>query len=88
MYRNLPENTAARKLEEAGWEVTKRGWPDFICRDPDGGAVMAVEVKPRYPDGEFHPLKTAQLEVFKILDSFGVPCWISDGVKWKRWRPE
>jgi hypothetical protein len=29
--------------EKQGWQVTKRGWPDFICRR--GAELMCVEVE-------------------------------------------
>ena len=34
-----------------GWEVSKKGWPDFICFGPKG-QVIVVECKPRGKDPE------------------------------------
>ena len=41
--QNKTEAEFERKAALDGWIVTKRGWPDFICRR--GLEVMAVEVK-------------------------------------------
>lgn len=40
---NKTEEEFAKQAALDGWIVTKRGWPDFICRR--GLQVMAVEVK-------------------------------------------
>lgn len=59
-----------------GWEVTKRGWPDFFCWVDDGN-IMLVEVK----RSDEVPLKTHQALVMERLASCGVPCfrWSPDG---------
>lgn len=59
---------------EHGWEVSKRGWPDFFCvRD---GKVMVVEVKPTAD----HQLKESQRGVMEALAGAGIECYV--------WRPE
>lgn len=62
-----------RDLAEAnGWEVTKRGYPDFICyKDND---FVFVEVK-----SKDYPL-TPEQEKFKS-------CMIRHGIKFITWRP-
>jgi hypothetical protein len=74
-YRNTPERLFARMAESRGWDITKRGWPDFLCwRD---GKLVAVEVKPRGS----HPLKASQLRVMRYLVAHGIDCykWSPDG---------
>lgn len=52
-----------------GWHVTKRGWPDFICRRlPD--EIMCVEVK--YTDG----LSVYQRETAVDLAVRGIPAYV------------
>lgn len=80
-YRNEHEGRFADHAREQGWEVTKRGWPDFLCRLPDG-RIVAVEVKP-----PGRGLKRTQREVFKILSAAGIPCFVSDGETLKRFEP-
>jgi hypothetical protein len=55
-----------------GWEVTKRGWPDFICRRSH--ELMCVEVK----DGSDH-LSTWQQQTATDLATRGIPV--------HEWRP-
>lgn len=63
------------KAEQAGWTVSHKGWPDFMCwRD---GQVCAVEVK---PDVGSTQLRQEQKDVMKTLASFGIPCY--------KWSPE
>lgn len=76
-YQRCPTNPAERAFFEAarakGWEVCKRGWPDFFCvRD---GEIALVEVKP-YED---RALKREQEIVLRALAAYGVPCY--------RWSP-
>jgi hypothetical protein len=43
-WRSAAENEFFKRAKKLGWEVTKRGFPDFICRR--GEEFMLVEVKP------------------------------------------
>lgn len=52
-----------------GWRVTKRGWPDFICRRD--GQLMAVEVKSG-SDGLSHE----QWECINDLRAAGIPTFL------------
>jgi hypothetical protein len=52
-----------------GWSVTKRGWPDFLCRRDD--AVIAVEVK----DGN-DGLSAEQHTALTDLNRAGIPTYL------------
>lgn len=71
---NKSETQCFKTLSKEGWQLTKRGWPDFFCIHPEKG-IMAVEVKPAFT----HPLKKSQQNVMRELVKFGVPCF--------RWDP-
>lgn len=59
-----------RELAEAeGWDVTKRGWPDFLCRR--NGELMAVEVK-----GPHDGLSAEQYEAISDLRRAGIPTFV------------
>ena len=63
-----------------GWDVTKRGWPDFICRRD--GALMAVEVK-----GGADELSPEQIDTLDNLSAAGLPTFVyHHGLGLKRWR--
>ena len=68
--------------EEQGWEVSKRGWPDFIVfadpdkEDPDPRDVLVVEVKPHGG----RPLKKSQTKVLRVLAKAGLNVY--------RWSPD
>lgn len=65
-----PAERAFRELAESeGWDVTKRGWPDFICRR--NGELMAVEVK----DGS-DGLSHQQYETISDLRRAGIPTFV------------
>lgn len=72
-----PKNEAEARLYELmrseGWEVTKRGWPDFACFKD--GKVILVEVKPK----RSHRLKFWQHRLLTELVKKGVECY--------RWNP-
>ncbi len=68
--RNKSERACFKALASAGWQLTKRGWPDFLCIHPDKG-IMAVEVKPTFT----HPLKKSQQTIMRELSKYGVPCF-------------
>lgn len=67
-----PQNRAEGKvwdyLIEHGWNVSKRGWPDFFCWK-DNGDILLVEVKQK----NHHNLKLGQKRVFHALESRGIP---------------
>jgi hypothetical protein len=64
-----PEQAFREMAEAKGWDVTKRGWPDFLCRR--NGELMAVEVKgPR--DG----LSPQQYETISDLRRVGIPTFV------------
>lgn len=76
-YAEVPgANEAERQFAawaiEQGWSITKRGWPDFICRR--GQEMMCVEVK----SGSDH-LSHAQQATASDLAAHGIPCF--------EWRP-
>jgi hypothetical protein len=76
---NDAEGAFERTAHEKGWKVTKKGWPDFLCRHPDG-TVIAVEIKPRTKDGtRLQILKREQADTMDWLTSIGVRCFVSDG---------
>ena len=72
-----PANPAERMcydlLIEQGWNVTKKGWPDFFCWTPN--KFMVVEVKPR----DRMDLRPRQGLILRRLAKYGVPCY--------RWSP-
>lgn len=74
--RNLPEkdrpmspvDRAFRKYaENNGYEVTKCGYPDFICYD--GEKIVLVEVK-----SEHDKVKDSQIRFMKAISKYGVTC--------------
>jgi hypothetical protein len=70
----------AEWAESQGWTVTKRGWPDFICRR--NGEVMAVEVK-----GGADDISPEQGDTLDNLSAAGVPTYVyHHGLGLKRWR--
>jgi len=66
-YRNDAEQQFFEWALNKGWEPTKRGWPDFLCRLPDGGFI-AVEVK----RDDWPNLKPEQRIVCRLLQSLGL----------------
>lgn len=73
MYGSMAERAFAAWARSEGWTVTKRGWPDFMCRR--NGQVMAVEVK----TGQ-DVVSADQSETIADLRAAGLPVWI--------WSPE
>ncbi len=72
LYTRYEADFAAWAIAE-GWKVTKRGWPDFICRR--SGEVMAVEVK-----GGNDGLSSPQHAAICDLRALGMPTYV--------WTPE
>jgi len=82
-YPNVHEQRFAELARSLGWRVTKRGWPDFACYDPDSDGVIFVEVK---PPGQ--GLRGAQWLVMRALARLGAKCFTSDGTTLKPFDPE
>ena len=78
--RNGPERAFEELARAQSWNVSKRGWPDFICFDSDG-RLFVVEVKPRLRSrvGKFKMLKREQMRALDALKALGIPCYVSDG---------
>lgn len=79
IYKNQPEQNFSALAASKGWKATKRGWPDFLCRNADGD-IIAVEVKPKNARGFLQGLKTEQVEAMRDLQKFGIRCYVSDGI--------
>ena len=62
-------------LTKDGWQVTKKGWPDFACFRND--ELVLVEVKPK----RSHYLKKTQFRLMMALARRGITClrWTPDG---------
>jgi len=73
-YQNRHEEAFATAARAKGWDVTKRGYPDFICYR--NGEIMLVEVKP----DKRHRLKKDQMLFKQEMEKRGVRCY--------RWSPE
>ena len=81
-YPNRFENRFAQLAHSLGWEVTKQGWPDFVCYGADD-QLIAVEVK---PFGGW--LRPEQKRLMAALSNAGVRCFISDGDTLQPFDPE
>ncbi|HEV2521971.1 MAG TPA: VRR-NUC domain-containing protein [Candidatus Acidoferrales bacterium] len=68
------EQETAKALKKEGWNITRTGWPDFLCwRDMNGEKqVMCIEVK-----GPGDKLSAAQVVNHAILISAGLPVHVS-----------
>lgn len=71
---NFAEKLFAKIARSKGWEVTKRGYPDFICYK--GDMLMLVEVKPQ----KNYRLKISQFRLMNKLSKYGVKCY--------KWSPD
>jgi len=72
--KNEAEASLYKLMRSSGWEVTKRGWPDFACFKD--GKMILVEVKPK----RSHRLKFWQRRLMRELAEKGVECY--------RWSPD
>lgn len=61
-------------MRAAGWELTKRGWPDFLCFKD--GKLICIEVKSK----RGYKLKSWQRRVMLEL--------VKHGIRAYRWSPE
>lgn len=64
------ENEFVNNAINNGWEVHKKGWPDFIIKR--GNDIRFVEVKRSTQEG----LKKHQLVVCKLLTSLGLKVYL------------
>lgn len=67
------EQQLADKMMAEGWEVYRKGYPDFLCRKDD--TIIAIEVKPNTNIN----LEPHQITMMGLLKSLGVECY--------RWSP-
>jgi hypothetical protein len=72
-FTNPHEDAFAQWAIEQGWTVTKKGWPDFMCRR--GDEIMAVEVK-----GGKDFVRPEQFDTIRDLRAVGFPTFV--------WSPE
>ena len=75
VLKNKSEREFQIWAEEKGWTVSKRGWPDFFCKN-ERGEVVLVEVK----SAQRYRLRKDQWGVMEELVKFGVPCY--------KWTPD
>jgi hypothetical protein len=75
-YRNYAEQLFFLTAKEHGWEVTKRGYPDFICYRQDKDFLILVEVK----RSKNHRLKLSQDRFMRFLSAHGIRCY--------KWSPD
>ena len=70
-YKNVAENTFVTLAEQRGWQVSKKGWPDFFCIN-DKGKPVAVEVKRQSATtGSRQSLRASQIHRMAWLTSLG-----------------
>ena len=72
---NKAEAEFFSSMESEGWELTKKGWPDFACFKD--GKLVLIEVKPK----RSHRLKYWQHQIMFELVKHGIRCyrWSPDG---------
>lgn len=73
--RNKTERQLLDLMQDNGWELTKKGWPDFACFKD--GKLILIEVKPK----RSHKLKYWQRRIMLELIKHDVKCyrWSPDG---------
>lgn len=77
-FSNKAEQAFYDLAASRGYEVTKRGWPDFFCFD-DTGRLMVVEVK---KPTQF--LRRDQAIILRALAQYGIPAYVyteAEGLK-------
>lgn len=70
---NPSERTVIKQLEEQGYSVMRKGWPDLLA--VKDGKVRLIEVKPMATSSgkaSRSDLITAQREVARILSLLGI----------------
>lgn len=73
-YKSPAEQAFVNLARVNGWQVTGRGYPDFICYR--NGELMLVEVKA----SKRHRLKSGQWLFMNTMKKYGVKCY--------RWSPD
>lgn len=68
--KNISEHEFYSRMTREGWEVVRRGWPDFACFK--GDEFIAVEVKP----GNNYYLKRSQYRLMAALAARGIKCYL------------
>ena len=71
--RNYAEAMLYDIMVASGWKLTKRGWPDFLCKKD--GRVVVIEVKSK----RGHRLKEEQKEMLLWFSQAGIEAY--------RWTP-
>jgi uncharacterized protein YebE (UPF0316 family) len=74
-YRNEAERDFSDKARENGFDVTKKGYPDFICYG-EKGELFFVEVKTK----STQRLKKSQHRLMNALKKHGIKCY--------KWSPD
>jgi len=72
--KNKAETEFVNMAVKNGWEVTKRGWPDFVCYK--GRQLVLVEVK----KAKTSHLKRQQYRLMQALSKRGIECY--------KWTPD
>ena len=67
---NLIESEFIKKAEAHGLVPLSKGWPDFLCFDPETKKIICVEAKPGT-----QKLKLPQFIMLKILTLAGIECY-------------
>lgn len=67
--KNEAEGVCFDKLRDKGWEVTKKGYPDFFCSKD--GEICFVEVKPR----NSATMTSGQIFFMDAMHKLGIPCY-------------
>lgn len=86
-YKNVEENAFGVWAKSQGWNYSKRGWPDFFCRLPDGSFAF-VECKPLKKNGQPKQLKAMQEEVARFSQEHHIPYYVFDGGTMIPFEPE
>ena len=73
--KNKAESEFYNYTKSKGWDLTKRGWPDFFCWKDD--KIICVEVK----NHRSRRLKKHQTFIMRELSKRGISCyrWSPDG---------
>jgi len=73
--KNKAESELFNLMESNGWELSKKGWPDFACFKD--GKLVLIEVKPK----RSHRLKSWQHKILLELVKHDIKCyrWSPDG---------
>lgn len=68
---NAAEAEFVAKAEKHGLIPLSKGWPDFLCYNPEDGSIICAEVKPT-PNQR---LKYHQYLMMKLLTLAGIECY-------------